>query len=124
MAEALARYLASDVIAPSSAGLAPLGEIANLTRMVLEERGVKTDGQYSKGLTQSAREEAELIVNITGLPGHAVFTGSKAKVEDWRVGDPYGEDAERYRQIRDEIEERVADLTQRLRRHQAKPGKV
>ena len=115
MAEAWARHLASDVIEPSSAGLAPLGEIAALTGRVLEERGVNLDGQYSKGLTQSAREEAELIVNISGLPGKAVFVGSKARVEDWRVDDPYGEDLEMYRHIRDEIEERVAHLAERLR---------
>jgi protein-tyrosine-phosphatase len=123
MGEAWARHLASDVIAPSSAGLTPLGEIVHTTCAVLKERGVKTDGQYSKGLTQSAREEADLIVNMTGLPGKAIFKGSKAKVEDWRVDDPYGEDQARYRQIRDEIEERVADLAERLR-WQAKAGEA
>jgi len=115
MAEAWARHLASDVIEPSSAGLAPLGEIATLTRRALEERGVSLDGQYSKGLTQSAREQAEVIVNITGLPGKAVFVGGKARVEDWRVDDPYGEDLEMYQHVRDEIEERVAHLAERLR---------
>lgn len=124
MAEAWARHLASDVIEPSSAGLAPLGEIAALTQSALEERGVKVDGQYSKRLTQSAREEAELIVNLSGLPGKSVFVGTKARVEDWRVDDPYGEDLEMYRHIRDEIEERVVHLAERLRAEQGEPDET
>jgi arsenate reductase len=123
MAEALARHLASDVMEPSSAGLAPLGEIAHLTDMVLQERGVPIDGQYSKGLDEIGREEAEIIVNMTGAPGRAVFLGSKAEVEDWPVGDPYGEDVDRHRRICGEIELRVTHLADRLRRQQAKTEK-
>ncbi len=124
MAEAWARHLASNLMEASSAGLAPLGEIASLTKAVLAERGVPIDGQYSKGLTQQARVEADLIINITGLPGKSVFLGSKARVEDWRVADPYGEDLERYRHIRDDIEERVADLAKRLRQEQGESGRT
>lgn len=124
MAEGWARHLASDAMEASSAGLAPLGEIANLTTAVLAERGVPIDGQYSKGLTQQAREEAEVIINITGLPGKSVFLSSKARVEDWRVADPYGEDLETYRHICDEIEERVADLAERLRQERGESGRT
>jgi arsenate reductase len=124
MAEALARHLASDVLEPASAGLAPLGEVVAPTRSVLAERGVKMDGQYSKGLTQAARAEAEIIVNMTNILGKSVFLGSKARVEDWPVEDPYGEDAEIYRQICDDIERRVADLAERLRRQPSAAGKA
>ncbi len=118
MAEALARHLASEVIAPSSAGIRPLGVIAEPTRAVLTERGVRMDGQYSKPLTEEDSEAADLIVNMTGRPGE-LFAGSKVKVEDWDVGDPYGEDLEVYRQICDEIEARLSDLAERLRQQQA-----
>jgi arsenate reductase (thioredoxin) len=123
MGEALARHLASDVMEPSSAGLAPLGEIAHLTEMVLQERGVPIDGQYSKGLDEMGSEEAEIIVNMTGTPGRAVLLGSKARVEDWPVGDPYGEDIDRHRRVCSEIERRVTDLADCLRRQQAKMEK-
>lgn len=113
MAEALARHLASDVIEPSSAGLSPFGRIVDTTRRVLLERGVSVDGQWSKGLREVNPERADLVVNMTGMPGTALF--SNARVVDWDVGDPYGEDMSVYREIRDEIEERVTELAQRLR---------
>ena len=123
MAEALARHSTSDVIEASSAGIAPLGRIAEATQAVLEERGVSMDGQFSKALRPDDSKAAEVIVNMTGLPGTAVFVGSKAKVEDWAIEDPYGEDLETYRRICDEIEERVADLAVRLRQQQEKSNK-
>ena len=113
MAEALARHLASDVIEPSSAGLSPLGQIAEPTRLVLLERGAAIGGQYSKGLAEAHPESAELIVNMTGMPGEALFPG--ARVVDWEVEDPFGEDLGIFRRVCDEIEERVAELAASLR---------
>lgn len=113
MAEALARHLASDVIEPSSAGISPFGRIVDTTRRVLLERGVKVDGQWSKGLRDVAPEQADLVVNMSGMPGKALFPN--ARVVDWDVGDPYGENMGVYREIRDEIEERVITLAEELR---------
>jgi len=115
MAEALARHLASDVIIPSSAGVAALGHVAPLTIEVLAERGVSADGQYSKALILTDFEQAHLIVNMTGRPAKAVAPGHERKVLDWDVADPYGEDIELYRRICTEIDDRVAQLADRLR---------
>lgn len=114
MAEALARHLAADVIEPSSAGISPFGRIVDTTRRVLLERGVGVDGQWSKGLREVGPENADLVVNMTGIPGTALF--SHTRVVDWDVTDPYGEDMAVYREIRDEIEERVTSLAEELRR--------
>ena len=116
MAEALARHLASDVIEPSSAGISPFGRIVDTTRRVLLERGVSMDGQWSKGLREVAPEQADLVVNMSGMSGTALFPN--ARVVDWDVGDPYGETMGVYREIRDEIEERVTQLADELRRAQ------
>jgi len=115
MAEALARALASDVIAPSSAGLSPLGFIAPPTLAVLEERGAGADGQYSKSLPEANADGAEMVINMSGHPIDRLFTGSKARIENWDIADPYGEDIELYRRIRDEIEEHLKHLAARLR---------
>ena len=48
MAEALARHDASDIIAAESAGVHPLGFIDNTTQRVLRERGISSEGQFSK----------------------------------------------------------------------------
>ena len=114
MAEALARHSASDVIDPSSAGLSPLGHIADSTRKVLLERGIRMVGQSSKGLNDNTLfEPPDLIVNMTGIPGSSIFPGRL--VEDWDVEDPFGEDMETYRRICDDVVERLAELTARLR---------
>ena len=113
MAEALARHSASDVIEAASAGLSPFGKIVEPTRKVLLERGISVDGQHSKGLREVEPDHFELIVNMTGMPGRALFPG--AKVVDWDIADPYGEDMLMYRQICDEIEEHLGKLAAGLR---------
>lgn len=113
MAEALARHLAADVIEPSSAGLSPLGSIAAPARKVLLERGIHTDGQFSKGLREVDPDSAHLIVNMTGMPGNALFPG--ANLVDWDVDDPFGEDLATYRRVCDDLEELVKKLAEDLR---------
>jgi len=114
MAEALARHLAPDVIAPSSAGLSPLGYIADPTRMVLLERGVSIEGQFSKGLhDDSIPQPPALVINMSGRSLNSHFTGTP--VDDWNVEDPFGDDVATYRRICDDIEARVRDLAARLR---------
>jgi protein-tyrosine-phosphatase len=116
MAEALARHLAADIIEASSAGLSPMGAIPDATRQVLLERGVALTGQRSKGTDEASLAAIQLIINLTGIPGKALFReGLAAPVEDWDVGDPYGEDLVIYRQICDEIEVLVQELAERLR---------
>jgi len=84
MAEAFARALASDVIEPSSAGLSPLGRIAEPTRLVLLERGISLGSQYSKGLVETAWREVDIIVNMTGIPGKSLFGSGKVEAPSGR----------------------------------------
>lgn len=114
MAEAIARHAAADVLTPSSAGVSPLGYVADLTRQALAERGIPTAGQFSKGLhDDSIFQPPDLIVNMSGIPGASLFAG--CAFEDWPVEDPFGDDMETYRRICDDIQARVADLAARLR---------
>ena len=115
MAEAIARHRASDVIEPSSAGLVPFGEIPSTTLTVLRELGISAEGQSSKPLRSEDMSEADIVINMTGRPGAAIFTEPVPQVEDWDVGDPYGLNLAVYRAIRDQIEARVEDLARRLR---------
>jgi arsenate reductase (thioredoxin) len=115
MAEALARHWASDVIEASSAGISALGQIESSTLAVLKERGVPASGQYSKPLLEADCKAADLVVNMTGRPGKSVLPWTGRKILDWHVTDPYGQDLELYRRICDEIDERVAQLADRLR---------
>jgi arsenate reductase len=113
MAEALARHCASDIIEPESAGIRPLGFVDPTARSVLESRGISMDGQFSKGLDAPMLKKADLIINMSGMPSEVLFHGHV--FEDWRVPDPFGDDAETHRRICDDIETRVKDLAKRLR---------
>ena len=115
MAEAIARHKAADIIEPSSAGLVPFGEIPHTTLAVLSERGISAEGQTSKPLRSEDMSAADVVINMTGRPGDAIFTEPVKELEDWDVGDPYGFNLAVYRRICDEIDARVVDLARRLR---------
>lgn len=115
MAEALARHSANDVATYASAGLTPLGAIAPLTQRVLAERGVSSDGHYSKSLAQASHTTANVVINMSGEPHGSHFRECKAEIEDWHVEDPYGAEIEEYRRACDAIEVRLAEFTARMR---------
>jgi arsenate reductase len=122
MAEAIARHRASDIIEASSAGLVPFGEIPSTTVEVLRELGISTDGQSSKPLRSEDMSAVDIVINMTGRSGAAIFTEPVQEIEDWDVGDPYGFNLAVYRAIRDQIEARVEDLARRLREKADSPG--
>jgi arsenate reductase (thioredoxin) len=114
MAEAIARSEAADVIEAASAGLYPLGEIPLHTREALKQNGYSADGLASKRIASDAWKRADLVINLSGRLRELEFEEYE-KVQDWDVGDPYGEDAATYQRILEEIRGRVRDLAQRLR---------
>jgi protein-tyrosine-phosphatase len=114
MAESIVHREAFDVIEPTSAGLFPLGFVAELTTRTLQQNGCPTHGLTSKPLSQQLWDSADLVINMSGRDKNRVFSASE-KVVDWHVEDPYGADPAEYQRIFDEITERVVDLAARLR---------
>jgi protein-tyrosine-phosphatase len=114
MAEAIARYDAADVIEPSSAGLYPLGYIAELTKQTLMKNGYSANGLSSDVFTKESADAADLIINMTGRPSEEIFGGLE-NVEDWLVQDPFGEDPETYQRVFEGIQRRVIQLALSLR---------
>jgi len=114
MAEAIARYDAADVMEVSSAGLYPLGYIADLTKQTLTKNGYSANGLTSDLLTREAAESADLIINMTGRPREHIFRGQE-NVEDWLVEDPSGEDPETYQRVFEGIRRRVNQLAMSMR---------
>ena len=114
MAEALARHLAPDAIAPSSAGLSPLGYISRPTQTALAEIGISSTGQQSKPLQDNDVASADLLINMAGRSIENLVR-PPTRVEQWKVTDPFGCDLAVYRSVRDEIGRRVTELAWRLR---------
>lgn len=119
MAESIARKRASDIIEPSSAGLYPLGHVVQRTTQTLLANGYPADELSSKPLRRELLDDADLIINMTGLPAERVF-GDFAEVEQWEVEDPYAQEPATYQRVFVDIESRVLSLANRLRADQLK----
>ncbi|HLW99106.1 MAG TPA: low molecular weight phosphatase family protein [Candidatus Acidoferrales bacterium] len=119
IAEAIATHKAADVIVPVSGGTIPLGFVAPMTLRVLEERGMGVEGLASTPITRGMRENAEIIVNMTGSPASRFFQGEESKTEDWTITDPYGKQFDEYQKTYDEIDARMTEFAARLRARRA-----
>jgi protein-tyrosine-phosphatase len=113
MAEAIARYDAADVIEASSAGLSPMGAVAEQTKQTLILNGYSAEGLTSNALTREAADAADIIINMTGRQDDAFW--KQEKVEDWIVQDPYGAAPETYQRVFEGIKRRVNQLAIGLR---------
>jgi protein-tyrosine-phosphatase len=114
MAEAIARYDAADVIEASSAGLSPLGSIADQTKQTLMQNGYSANGLTSDVLTREVADAADIIINMTGRQREETFW-EQEKVEDWMVQDPFGAPPETYQRVFEGIKRRVNQLALGLR---------
>jgi arsenate reductase len=112
MAAGFARTYGADVLTVQSAGLAPAMTVSSLTRQVMLEKNIDIGQEFPKTLEMASPSGTDLIVNMSGhpLPGK-----TEAKVETWAVRDPIGESEEVYREVRDQIEQRVMRLILKVR---------
>jgi protein-tyrosine-phosphatase len=122
MAEAIARRDASEEIEASSAGLAPLGFVAEMTALTLLRNGHAVEGLASKAISAEAWKSADLVINMSGRAREFAFRNFRehTKVEDWEIEDPY-DDPEKYQGTYESIQGRVLELAQRLRKESATP---
>ena len=117
MAEAIAWRDASQEIEASSAGLAPLGFVAEMTTQTLLKNGYPADGLASKSILLEAWESADIVINMSGRASDLAFRNFRghAKIEDWEIEDPYG-DSEKYQGTYEKVQQRVAELAGRIRK--------
>jgi arsenate reductase len=114
MAEGFANHYGSDVLVASSAGLAPIPQIAPDTIRAMTELNVDVTGHIPKRYDPLHATEYDIVVNMSGFR----LPGPKPKqVIEWIVKDPYGQPMDVYRATRTEVEQRVMRLILELRKH-------
>jgi arsenate reductase len=118
MAEGFARTYGRDVMLAESAGLAPAYIVPADTKTVMAEKGIDLSAAHPKGLKELPHFRPDVIVNLSGEP----FSAPGAEVFEWKVTDPYRGSLQLYRQVRDEIEQRVMGLVLALRKRAAGQG--
>lgn len=111
MAEGFARTYGADVLHVQSAGLAPALAVVPMTHHVMLEKNIDLGNCYPKEL-EHVEGDVDLIINMSGYQVPAM---KGAQVEAWDIRDPIGESEEVFRRVRDEIEQRVLELIERLR---------
>ena len=119
MAEGFARTYGSDVLVALSAGLAPAMAVAPLTHKVMLEKNIDIGDVFPKDL-ESMLGKSDLIINMSGFD---LPLKTAVPVERWEIRDPIGESEEIYREVRDQIEQRVMQLILAMRvRKKTKPA--
>jgi len=113
MAEALLKSL-SDEYEVMSAGTDIQAEVNPFAIKVLDEKGIQTDGLHPKKVEQFTDESIDLVITVCDEAKQTcpAFPGAKA-MEHWSLEDPaafqgtYEEILAKFRETRDEIEERI-----------------
>jgi protein-tyrosine-phosphatase len=112
MAEAFARRLGGNRVDARSAGSRPSGRINPRAVAFMAERGIDLTAQHSKSLDDVGSEPFDAVVTM-GC-GDACPWIAAARREDWALPDPKSLDDAGFRQVRDDIERRVAGLLREL----------
>ena len=117
MAEGFARAMGDDVVETNRAGIHPTGVVSEDAIFMMEENGIDISRQRSNGLVEVPLDEIDIAACMTGIPGSAYlpedFGGT---IIDWDIDDPIGRSLSTFRRVRDEIEEKVKDLLEGIRK--------
>jgi len=117
IAEGFAREMGSDVVEVWSAGLHPTGVVSEDAILMMEEHGVDISHQRSNGLDEVPLNEMDMVVSMTGIPAVELFPAEfPGRLIDWDVDDPIGRPLSVFRRIGGEIEEKVKDLLEDIRK--------
>lgn len=112
MAEAFARIHGGDVVEPYSAGSRPSGTVNPRAIDAMRELGYDLTTHRSRSLTEIPEGAYEYVVTM-GC-GDACPWIPAAHREDWALPDPRAMPPAEFREVRDEIGRRVADLVARV----------
>ena len=114
MAEAFANQYGKGKVVASSAGVMLADSVNPLVVEAMREKGIDISTNKPKLLTTAMAEGADKIITM-GCSVETICPASLLKnVIDWDLEDPKGKPIEKVRQIRDEIEKRVLELTSEL----------
>lgn len=91
-----------------SAGSTPAEEVNPAVVEAMEELGVDMSEEFPKPLTDEVVRAADVVITMGCGDAFPIYPGKK--YEDWELEDPAGQDLEKVRRIRDELDQRVQKL--------------
>jgi protein-tyrosine-phosphatase len=114
MAEGFFRKYAPKNYEPLSAGTMPKDKVNPLAVEVMNEIGIDISGQKPKVLSEELMRASTKIVNMGCMYDGWCPTQYANVADDWGLDDPKGKPIEKFRQIRDQIEDKVEQLCNSL----------
>ena len=112
MAEGFACKYGDDVMDAQSAGLYPASIVATLTQKVMGDKNIDVSSHFPKGLEAVTGKPFDMVVNMSG---QKMPVPQGVRVEEWKIRDPIGLSEDIYRDVANEIEQRVMRLVLTLR---------
>lgn len=112
LASAILRQLAGDRVVVRTAGSEPADAVRSTIVTVLDEVGTPLGGEFPKPLTDEAVRAADYVITMGCGDACPIYPGREYL--DWDIPDPVGQPLANVRAIRDDIEERVRDLLNRI----------
>lgn len=112
MAAGYLQHLAGDRVEVLSAGSQPADQVNQVAVAAMAEEGIDIAAEQPKVLTESAVQEADVVITMGCGDECPYFPGKR--YEDWVLDDPAGQGIEAVRPIRDEIRGRVERLVAEL----------
>ena len=92
---------------------APGGELRPNAVAAMAERGIDISTEFPKPWTDEVVRAADVVISMDCGDACPIFPGKR--YEEWTLADPAGAELDEVRRIRDDIEERVQELLQRVR---------
>lgn len=117
MAEGFARKLGGDVLEIYSAGTNPTGVVSEDAIEIMRELKIDISGQRSNGLDAVPVADMDIVVSMAPVSARRLVPrGFHGVAIDWKVEDPVGKSLAVFRRVRDELQVRVTDLVDQVRR--------
>ncbi len=107
MAEGFLNHLAEGKASAESAGSKPAGVVSSKAIQVMSELGIDISRHTSKPLTPEAIDRSD---NIITMGCEEACPATNKPVDDWALPDPKGKDIQTYREMRDQIKNKVVLL--------------
>lgn len=103
-----------DEIEILTGGTQPADHVHEEVVRVMQENDIDLAETTPREITPEELQEAEYVITM-GCSAHDVCPATwSGESRDWGLDDPDGQDVDRVREIRDEIEQRVSDLFDEL----------
>ena len=125
MAEGFARTFGHDILEIYSAGTNATGFISEDAIEIMHELEIDISRQRSNGLDAVPVGEMDIVVSMAPVRAAALVPrGFKGQTMDWKIEDPVGKSLAVFRRVRGEIETRVRELVEQVRRGPTHPPRT